>query len=203
MNRARFSRQKSQTSWPASPCGSNSKSAKGARKPRQTVARKALWGRAATTGASMERDFSNQDAVHHLVYALGCALEWTFAVWLLTHGESYRPLSTWLAYFLLAETGACVLFGFGWYFCWAYERNVTLWYLAGVASLVGAACVALDSMFALRFQNWDVALSFSILYFAAGYGAWRLVRFFVVRSFNILLLAVSQIGAAWRGELRH
>jgi hypothetical protein len=41
------------------------------------------------------------------------------------------------------------------------------------------------------------------LYFAAGYGFWRLVRFFVIRSFNILLLAVSQIGAAWRGELRH
>jgi hypothetical protein len=40
------------------------------------------------------------------------------------------------------------------------------------------------------------------LYFAAGYGAWRLVRHLVIRCFNILLLAVSQMGAAWRGELR-
>jgi hypothetical protein len=48
-----------------------------------------------------------------------------------------------------------------------------------------------------------VALSFSILYFAAGYGIWRLVRFFVVGGFNVVLLAISQMGAAWRGELRH
>jgi hypothetical protein len=150
----------------------------------------------------VDRNFTNQDAVHHLLYAVGCALELTFAVWLLTYGERYRPLSTWLACFLLAETGACVLFGFGWYFCWAYERHATHWYLAGVASLIGAACVALDRLFALGFQGWDVALSFSILYFVGGYGAWKLVRFFVVRLFHIVLLAVSQLGAAWRGELR-
>jgi len=52
------------------------------------------------------------------------------------------------------------------------------------------------------FEGWDVALSFSVLYFAAGYGIWRLVRFIVVRSFSVLLLAVSEVGAAWRGELR-
>jgi hypothetical protein len=151
----------------------------------------------------MNRDYTNEDAAFGLRYALGCALELTFAVWLLVHGENYRPFGTWLAYLLLAQTGACVLFGFWWYCCWAYERHATRWYLAGVASLIGAACVALDRLFTLGFQGWDDALSFSILYFAAGYGIWRLVRFFVVRSFSILLLAVSQIGAAWRGELRH
>jgi hypothetical protein len=148
------------------------------------------------------RAVTNKDALLHLRYALGCALELTFAVWLLVHGENLRPFSTWLAYFLLATTGACVLFGFWWYGCWAYERNATKWYLAGVASLIGATCMALDKMFALGFQEWDVALSFSLLYFAAGYGIWRIVRFFVIRSFNILLLAVSQVGAAWRGEIR-
>jgi hypothetical protein len=150
----------------------------------------------------MNRDFANKDAVFHLRYGVGCALEGTFAIWLLIHADSYRPLSIWIACFLLALTTACLLAGFVWYFCWAYERKATSWYLAGVASLIGAACVALDRWFAFGFQNWDVALSFSLLYFAAGYGAWRLVRFFVVRSFNILLLAISQLGAAWRGELR-
>jgi hypothetical protein len=151
----------------------------------------------------MNRDYTNEDAAFGLRYALGCALELTFAVWLLVHGEDYRPFGTWLAYFLLAQTGAVVLFGFWWYCCWAYERHATHWYLAGFASLIGATCVALDRLFALGFQGWDVALSFSILYFAAGYGIWRLVRFFIVRGFNVVLLAISQIGAAWRGELRH
>jgi hypothetical protein len=151
--------------------------------------------------SDVERDYTNEDAAYGLRYALGCALELTLAVWLLIHGENLRPFSTWLAYFLLAETGACVLFGFWWYGCWAYERHATHWYLASVASLIGATCVALDRLFALGFQGWDVALSFSLLYFAAGYGAWRLVRFVAIRSFNRLLLAVSQIGAAWRGEL--
>jgi hypothetical protein len=152
--------------------------------------------------SDIERDFTNKQAAFGLRYAPGCALELTFAVWLLVHGENYRPLGPWLAYFLLAQTGACVLFGFGWYLCWATERQAPHWYLAGVASLIGATCVALDRLFALGFQDWDVALSFSLLYFAAGYGIWRIVRFFVIRSFNILLLAVSQVGAAWRGEIR-
>jgi hypothetical protein len=120
------------------------------------------------TQADVERDYTNEDAAFGLRYALGCALELTFAVWLLVHGEHYRPFGTWLAYCLLAQTGAVVLFGFWWYCCWAYERYATHWYLAGVASLIGAACVALDKLFALGFQGWDVALSFSILYFAAG-----------------------------------
>jgi hypothetical protein len=152
--------------------------------------------------SDVERAFTNKDALLHLRYAVGCALELTFAVWLLVSVESYRPLSTWLAYYLLFQTGVVVLFGFWWYGCWAYERHATHWYLASVASLIGTTCVVLDRLFALGFQDWDVALSFSVLYFAAGYGAWRLVRYFVIRCFNILLLAVSQVGAAWRGELR-
>ena len=47
---------------------------------------------------------------------------------------------------------------------------------APVASLIGATCVALDRMFAFGFQGWDVALSFSVLYFAAGYCIWLLDR---------------------------
>jgi hypothetical protein len=149
----------------------------------------------------MNRAYTNEDAAFGLRYALGCALELTFAVWLLVRSD-YPWWNVWLAYYLLFQTGAVVLFGFWWYGCWAYERQATHWYLAGVASLIGAACAALDRLFALGFQGWDVALSFSVLYFAAGYGAWRLVRYFVIRCFNILLLAVSQVGAAWRGELR-
>jgi hypothetical protein len=150
----------------------------------------------------VDRDYTNKDAVFGLRYALGCAIELTFAIWLLTDaGNRYWPFG-WLAYFLLVQTGVVLLFGFWWYGCWAYERNAMPWYLAAVASLIGAACVTLDRLFALGFQGWDVALSFSILYFAAGYGTWRLVRAMVVRSFNVLLLAVSEVGAAWRGDLR-
>jgi hypothetical protein len=152
------------------------------------------------TQADVERVLTNDDAVFYLRYGLGCAIEGAFAIWLFIHADNYRPLGAWLAYFLLTTTGACLLVGFCWYFLWAYERRAAHWYLAVVASLIGTACVALDKLFALGF-SWDVALSFSLLYFAAGYGAWRLVRFFVVRSFNILLLAVSQIGAAWRNEM--
>jgi len=148
------------------------------------------------------RDYRNEDAAYGLRYALGCGMELTFAVWLLIPGGNFRPYSTWLAYYLLFQTGAVVLFGFWWYGCWAYERYATPWYLAGAASLIGATCLALEWLFALGFQGWDVALSLSLLFFAVGYGAWRLVRYFVIRCFNILLLAVPQVGAAWRGELR-
>ena len=151
----------------------------------------------------MDRNFTNKDAVFHLRYGIGCALEGTFAIWLLIHAERYQPLGIWVAYFLLAATAACLLAGLIWYFCWALERRATLWYLPGVASLIGATCVALDRLFAFGFGEWDVALSFSIFYFAAGYGTWRLARSIVVRSFNVLLLAVSEVGSAWRGELRH
>lgn len=157
--------------------------------------------RAGGAGLSeVDRDYTNEDAGYGLRYALGCAFELMFAVWLLIHGEHFRPYSSWLAYFLLAQTGIVLLIGFWWYGCWAYERHATHLYLASVASLIGATCVALDRLFALGFQGWDVALSFSLLYFAAGYGAWRFVRYFVIRAFSVLLLAVSQIGAAWRGE---
>jgi hypothetical protein len=149
------------------------------------------------------RDYTNEDAAFGLRYALGCAIELTIAVWLLVHGENLGPVSTWLAYGLLAQTTACLMFGFWWYGCWAYERYATHWYLAGVASLIGATCVALNSLFSLGFQGWDIALSFSLLYFAATHGVWRLARYFVVRTFSILLLGVSQVGAAWRGGEPH
>jgi hypothetical protein len=152
----------------------------------------------------MSRDFTNKDAVLNLRYGIGCAVEGTFAIWLLIHAESYRPLGVWVvAYLMLAMGTVCLLAGFVWYFCWAYERNATRWYLAAVASLIGAVCFGLDRLFSFGFGEWDVVLSFSIFYFAAGYAAWRLCRFFAVRSFDILLMAVSELGAAWRGELRH
>ena len=150
----------------------------------------------------MNRHFSDRDAALHLRYGPGCILEGTFAIWLLIHADSYRPFGIWIAYFLLAMAAACLLTGFLWYLCWAYERGATPWYLAGVASLIGAVCVGLDRLFAFGFEGWDVALSFSFLYFAAGYGIWRLVRLIVVRSYSALLLAISEVCAAWRGELR-
>jgi hypothetical protein len=152
--------------------------------------------------SDVERDYTNEDATYGLRYALGCAIELTIAVWLLVNGGNYRPFSTWLAYFLFVQTGGVALFGVWWYGCWAYERYVTHWYLAGVASLAGVICMALNRMFALGFEGWDVALSLSLLYFAVGYGIWRLFRYFFIRCFNVLLLAVSRLGAAWRGEIR-
>jgi hypothetical protein len=53
--------------------------------------------------------------------------------------------------------------------CRAYERHA-LRYLASIASLIGVVCLALDRIFELGFRIWDVALSFSLLFFAAGYG---------------------------------
>ena len=109
----------------------------------------------------MNRHFSDRDAALHLRYGPGCILEGTFAIWLLIHADSYRPFGIWIAYFLLAMAAACLLTGFLWYLCWAYERGATPWYLAGVASLIGAVCVGLDRLFVFGFEGWDVALSFS------------------------------------------
>jgi hypothetical protein len=36
---------------------------------------------------------------------------------------------------------------------------------------------------------------------AAGYAAWRTARWAVIKAFKVLLIAVSQLGSAWRGEL--
>jgi hypothetical protein len=62
--------------------------------------------------------------------------------------------------------------------------------------------MAFDKMFTLNFDPWTTPLSLSLLYFAAGYGVWRLAKFLIIQVFSILLLAVSQVGAAWRGEIR-
>ena len=150
----------------------------------------------------MERQFSNEDAIRYLRYGIGCAVELTFALWLLLHGEHYLSLSLWVAYFLFIASGACLLVGFGWYFFWAYERSLTFWYLASVASLVGAACVGWNRLFILGFAGWDLALAFTLAYAAVGYGLWHFLRFVIVTAFNILLFAVSELGSAWRGEWR-
>jgi hypothetical protein len=60
----------------------------------------------------MNRNFTNKDAAFHLRYGIGCVLEGTFAIWLLIHAESYRPVGIWIAYFLLTLTAACLLAGF-------------------------------------------------------------------------------------------
>jgi len=114
--------------------------------------------------SDVDRDYRNEDAAVGLRYALGCAMELTLAVWLLMPGGNFRPFSTWLAYYLFVQTGVVVLFGFWWYGFWAYERHATPWYLAGVASLIGATCLALEWLFALGLQGWDVALSPSLCF---------------------------------------
>jgi hypothetical protein len=60
----------------------------------------------------------------------------------------------------------------------------------------------LESNIQPRIDGWDLVLAFSLVYATAGYGLWRLVRFVIVRAFTLLLFAVSEIGAAWRAELR-
>ncbi|SFI40057.1 hypothetical protein [Bradyrhizobium sp. Gha] len=152
--------------------------------------------------SDIEMAFTNKDAVSNARYGLGCAIEGTFAVWLFSHGNEYGQAGIWLAYFLLAATATCLLVGFCWYFLWASERRIAQWYLASMTSLVGIACLILDRLFDFGFGSWDVALAFGLLYFVAAYGVWRLVRRSTAGCFNLLLSAVSQLGAAWRGQQR-
>jgi hypothetical protein len=85
---------------------------------------------------------------------------------------------------------------------WSYSVGGTLWYLAGVALLIDVTdVVAHKWVLGDNAGDQEFILIAVLFHFAAGYALWRLAKFVVIRSFQSLLSAVSQIGAAWRGEL--
>ena len=145
-------------------------------------------------------DLTAEDAFYNLKYGIGIVVEVAVADWLLSRPHSTFGPDAVLAYFLLATSAFALLVGFFWYWAWFAQRGVsTVWYLAGVTELVGIGMFAAGWWFNIE-SLFGGGLGISIL-LPLLYGAWRLVRFLVIRLFGVLLIAISQIAAAWRGEL--
>jgi hypothetical protein len=118
------------------------------------------------------------------------------AYWLLSAG------STWLAGILFAGAALAMLIGLVWYWIWFTQRRAAVWYLAGVTLLVGIGLLSAGSWFGTEsLALWGLSVVVLPLVGLLLYGAWRLVRLLITRLFQVLLIAISQVGAAWRGEL--
>ena len=142
----------------------------------------------------------SQDAFYNLRYGIGIVAETVLACWLLT---GYRNFAgAWVAYFLLATSAIALLVGFFWYWMWFAQRGAGAWYLTGVTLFLGAGLFAAGTYFHNEsLPPWGFGFALLAICGLLVYGVWRLLRFVMSRLFSILLVAISQIGAAWRGEL--
>jgi hypothetical protein len=137
-----------------------------------------------------------KDAVNNMKYGIGIAVDAAIAYWLLSAG------STWLAGILFAGAALAMLIGLVWYWIWFTQRRAAVWCLAGVTLLVGIGLLSAGSWFGTEsLALWGLSVVVLPLVGLLLYGAWRLVRLLITRLFQVRLIAILQVGAAWRGEL--
>jgi hypothetical protein len=72
-----------------------------------------------------------------------------------------------------------------------------LWAIAILMLLIGVWLTLVNNEHARAF-DWAVAL----IFIAIGYASWRTARWFAIKAFKVLLIAVSQLGAAWSGQVQ-
>jgi hypothetical protein len=71
-----------------------------------------------------------------------------------------------------------------------------------VTFLVGIGLISAGLWFGLGgLVLWGLSVVLLLLVGLLIYGAWGLLRFLVSHLVQVLLIAISQVGAAWRGEL--
>lgn len=164
---------------------------------------------------------SAEQAFYNLRYGIGIVMEVALAYWLLSKGGSPFGPSAVAAYVLLATSAAALLFGFFWYWAWFAQRGGGGRYLLTVSFLVGIGLLSVALFFkpdvppsicgrdpyppcaeSAYLEPSLFLFGFCLAGVPVVYGAWRLTKYVVVRTFGVLLIAISQIGAAWRGELR-
>jgi hypothetical protein len=143
---------------------------------------------------------TTKNALLNLRYGAGLAIKVAIVCWLLAGTNSYISPGAVLAYVLIVTSTGELLYGLFWYWKWFTQRGAIGWYFVAVGILLflGWAWVA--------YWIGDKDMATAALVGAVNppviYGLWRLIKFTVVRTFGVLLIAISQIGAAWRGELR-
>jgi hypothetical protein len=154
---------------------------------------------------------TTKEALWNRRYALGAALEVYIALSLLS-SYSGGP-AVWLGYLLLTTSAAIVLYGVVWYWRWCHEIGYATWYVAALTFLIGCGIIYVSNEPASPFPVYEPvapdpwrerALIWGMVLatFLPVYAAWRTVRRIVIEAFKVLLIAVAQLGAAWRGELR-
>jgi hypothetical protein len=162
---------------------------------------------------------SAKDAFSNLKYAPGVAIELAIAYWLLSQGGPAFGALALLAYALIATSAFILLVGFFWYWAWFAERGFAGRYLLGVSFFVGIVlwstgqylwflepparpcyerpCPEISSLIQPLMLFGVCLVGLPLVY-----GSWRLIRLLGVRAFRVLLVAVSQLGEAWRGASR-
>jgi hypothetical protein len=139
---------------------------------------------------------TTKQALKNLLYVPGIVIETSIGWWLL----SVYPcgLGAWVGYFLLLMSGLALIAGLVWYLLWFARRGLGPWFLTAALSLIGVGLLAISQWFN---SNAAVIWGGIFIHVLPVYCAWRLGKFLVVRLFRVLLVAVAQLGAAWRGEL--
>src|SRR5258708_16468402 len=156
---------------------------------------------------------TTKEALLNLRYAFGVAAEVYFAVWLLAKGSAIGRRE-WMGYFLLTTSAALTIYGAIWYGRWFAKIGLLNWYIAALILALGCVLVVLTFPEQHPFSyertvptpqqetNEKIQLLGGVLIFIPlVYCAWRTARWITIKAFKVLLIAISQIGAAWRGEL--
>jgi hypothetical protein len=139
----------------------------------------------------------------------------------LSQGGSAFDTPALVAYALIATSTLALLVGFFWYWTWFAQRGAAGRYLLGVSFVVGSALWSASQLLMPDLPRYICGVTgyppcpptsnlFLFLQLAGACliaipllcGAWCLVKYIIVRAFGVLLVAISQIGAAWRGETR-
>ena len=165
------------------------------------------WEKTRRTWAKTESSFTGKQALIYLRYAPGIVIETLIALRLLSNYSDWWVVC--LACLMILASAVMTIAGFIWYWRWFAQRGLGAWFLTVAPFIIGVGL-----LIALQFhrdavveRDWlkiliVVAIQVLIVPFPI-YCAWRLLKFTLVRLFRVLLIAVSQAGLAWRGELRH
>jgi hypothetical protein len=156
---------------------------------------------------------TTKEALLNLRYAVGIAAEVYFALWLLAGGNATGPRA-WLGYLLLATSAAMTIYGVIWYGRWFTALGLRNWYIAMLMFALGCVIVWLTLPPPQPFSYERAPpnsehetiekiqlLGGILVQVLPAYCLWRSARWITIKAFKVLLIAISQIGSAWRGEL--
>ena len=169
------------------------------------------WEKTRRTWAKTESSFTGKQALIYLRYAPGIVIETLIALWLLSNYSDWWVVC--LACLMILASAAMTIAGLIWYWRWFAQRSLGAWYFTIAPFPIGIGLLIVTSRFqwinALNAigHEWLAALFVVVISVfivpLPVYCARRLLKFTLVRLFRVLLIAVSQAGSAWRGELRH
>jgi hypothetical protein len=157
------------------------------------------WAR--TESSFTESLFTAKQALINLRYAPGIVVETSIALWLLSHYSDW--LLVLFAYLLILASAVMTIAGFVWYGLWFAQRGFGIWFFLITPFVIGVGLIIAAQFYRVEIDWIKILVAITTVFILPlpVYCAWRLLKFTIMRLFRILLIAASQLGSAWRGEL--